>query len=73
MWEEDEIPITWLNKRITVEEAGITDEEKAEICSGDELWTFRSPPDSWQLLAGRAGIALVRDGKPIKAIITMMN
>jgi hypothetical protein len=56
MWEEDEIPITWLNKRITAEEAGITDEEKAEICSGDELWTFRSPPDSWQLLAGRAGI-----------------
>jgi hypothetical protein len=72
-FEEDEIPIAWLGKKITVEQAGLTNDEKAEMCPGDELWTFRSPPDSWQLLAGRAGIALVRDEKPIRTIITLMN
>jgi hypothetical protein len=40
---------------------------------GDELWTFSSPAESWKYLAGRAGVALVRDGKPIKVVITLMN
>jgi hypothetical protein len=28
---------------------------------GDEVWTFTSPPQSWQRLMGRSGIALVRE------------
>ena len=40
---------------------------------GDELWTFSSPAQSWEDLAGRAGVALVRDGNPIKVLVTMMN
>jgi hypothetical protein len=46
---------------------------KAEIQPGDELWTFSSPPASWQGLAGRAGIALVRNGAPIKILLGAMN
>jgi hypothetical protein len=46
---------------------------KAVMQPGDELWTFASPPDSWQDLAGRAGVAVVRDGNPIKIIVTSMN
>jgi hypothetical protein len=46
---------------------------KAEMQPGDELWTFSSPADSWQHLAGRAGVALVRDGNPIEALVTVMN
>ncbi|MGD0147065.1 MAG: hypothetical protein ABSB77_00620 [Xanthobacteraceae bacterium] len=46
---------------------------KAEMQPGDELWTFSSPAESWKYLAGRAGVALVRDGKPIKVVITLMN
>jgi hypothetical protein len=46
---------------------------KAEMQSGDELWTFRSPDQSWQDLGGRAGVVLVRDGIPIKALVTVMN
>ena len=45
----------------------------AAIKPGDELWTFMSPPDSWKNLAGRAGIALVRDGKPVSILVTFMN
>jgi hypothetical protein len=46
---------------------------KAAMQPGDELWTFFSPADSWKHLAGRAGIALVRDGNPIEALVTVMN
>jgi hypothetical protein len=46
---------------------------KAEMKPGDEVWTFASPADSWVHLAGRAGYALVRAGKPIKVIVTIMN
>jgi hypothetical protein len=46
---------------------------KAQMQPGDELWTFSSPADSWQHLAGRAGIALVRNGNPIKILLGAMN
>ena len=46
---------------------------KSAMQPEDEVWTFASPADSWQHLAGRAGIALVRDGHPIKTLVTIMN
>jgi hypothetical protein len=46
---------------------------KAAILPGDELWTFASPAHTWEDLAGMAGIALVRNGTPIKIITTVMN
>lgn len=49
------------------------DELKAAMLPGDEIWTFASSPESWRDLAGRAGVALVRNGVPIKVIITAMN
>lgn len=46
---------------------------KAQMQPDDELWTFSSPPKSWEDLAGRSGIALVRDKTVIASIVTMMN
>ena len=46
---------------------------KAQMQPGDELWTFASPAESWQHLAGRSGIALVRDGNPIRVLLGAMN
>ena len=78
----------WLSKRITIPEAeaehmhagkpfGFMNDQweqlKSEMLEGDELWDFSSPPETWAHLAGRAGIALVRDGKVIRSLITMMN
>lgn len=40
---------------------------------GDEIWEFRSPPDTWRMLMGRAGVALVRNGEIVVAIVTIMN
>jgi hypothetical protein len=46
---------------------------KAQMRPGDQLWTFASPAESWEHLAGRAGIALVRDGKTIALLLGAMN
>ena len=45
----------------------------AHMIDGDEIWEFRSPGITWERLAGRAGICLVRDGEIIDSIVTMMN
>lgn len=45
----------------------------AMMKDGDELWAFCSEIESWQILCGRAGISLVREGEIIESIVTMMN
>lgn len=40
---------------------------------GDELWEFRSSDDSWEHLAGDAGVVLMRNGEIIDMITTEMN
>jgi hypothetical protein len=45
----------------------------ARLTEHDELWRFSSPPDYWEHLAGRAGVALIRDGRSIAHVITLMN
>lgn len=37
--------------------------------SGDELWTFCTPPESWRQSVGRAGFALVRDGCVVDGVL----
>lgn len=44
-----------------------------QMQDGDELWEFVSSRESWKALAGRAGIALVRNGEVVTSIVTMMN
>lgn len=45
----------------------------ASMQEGDELWEFSNSNDAWQHLAGRAGIALVRNGEIVDCIVTVMN
>jgi hypothetical protein len=45
----------------------------ARLTEHDEIWHFSSPPDYWENLAGRAGIALIRGGRSIAHVITVMN
>ena len=49
------------------------EELKTRMQTGDEIWIFRSPPETWQDLAGTAGVALVREHKIIDAVVTAMN
>ena len=46
---------------------------KSQMVEGDDIRAFSAPEDYWKNLAGRAGYALVREGKVIASIVTMMN
>jgi hypothetical protein len=79
------VPAEWLDVPVSVEQldadygaptSGLHakwEKLKGEMQPGDKLMRFVSSADSWKNLAGRAGIALVRDGKVIDAFVTMMN
>jgi hypothetical protein len=45
----------------------------ASMQEWDELWEFSSSDLSWEHLAGRAGIALVRNGEIIDCVVTCLN
>lgn len=72
----------WLNDRIADSDLGrqklegLSDQWEAMrqiMLEGDEVWEFCSDFDSWANLCGRAGFALVRRGKVIATIVTMLN
>ena len=93
--KSDDLIMSWMQKRITVEEAeaanlvtderlgpdpvpfGFINDDWKKLLSlmreGDELWEFDSPPETWEKLAGRRGIALVRECRVLYTIITLMN
>ncbi len=48
-------------------------ELKSRMEAGDELWEFSSPEESWKNLAGRAGFCVVRNGKIVDFLVTIMN
>lgn len=39
-----------------------------QVVAGDELWSYASPPETWEDFAGAAGYAIVRGGKPIQIL-----
>ncbi|HZV35231.1 MAG TPA: hypothetical protein VFB72_11715, partial [Verrucomicrobiae bacterium] len=39
----------------------------------DELWEFGTSDESWKILAGRAGIAIVRNGEVFDRLTTHLN
>jgi hypothetical protein len=74
----------WLHHRVSVEEPDSLDKAvlaplnlraeewaafQAQMIDRDELWYFTSPVKTSSRLPGKAGVALVRQGKPIDGII----
>ena len=85
---EEFVPESWLFDPVDMKEiesewigkpgpCGVTSESWAELRShtkkGDEIRAFSSPEDYWENMAGRAGYAVVREGRAIAGIVTMMN
>lgn len=69
-------PLQWLVKKLDpteVEKDKFVAKLTFFMLPGDELWSYSSPRGTWKNMMGRAGIALLRDGKPISEIRTMMN
>ncbi len=46
---------------------------RKKMLEGDELYEFNSSDESWEHLAGREGIALVRNGEIVADIVTLMS
>jgi hypothetical protein len=46
---------------------------KARAIPGDEIRKYNTGPQSWAAMMGRAGLVLVRQGRSIDQIETMMN
>ena len=80
------IPASWLVERVSKEEIvamikpdklnRLSDELAiimSEMKPSDEFWHFSSPSKTWANLAGRSGIAIVRNGVPLDSIVLMMN
>ncbi len=72
-------PIEWLEEQmLDIDEIDAGNSRdwhrlKMRFTEYDELWKFCSPSEYWAGLAGRAGIALVRNGRPIAHVTTVMN
>lgn len=45
----------------------------ADAAETDVFYFHCSPPESWEMLAGRAGFVKIRDGKPVDELILYMN
>ena len=79
----DYLPPSWLRSRMTVEEFEVEFPNYMHTPyltefmnlrqEGDELWRFSSPPEQWAALAGRGGIALVRNGRSVAHIVTVLS
>jgi hypothetical protein len=66
---------SWLTKRIkpkTPEWSWAAEEFGPELRPGDELWHFDEPAPPG-VNAGAIGVALVRDGEPIRTVITAVH
>ena len=67
----------WIANRQQVESSGLRSKQwqriKEQMQPGDQLYEFRSPPETWANLAGRAGIALVRHDRVINSLVTTLN
>lgn len=86
--EGDVIPKNWLVERISVQQAETDNSRngvpfggqndrweklKAALEPGDKIWTFSSPLESWEHLAGREGVAIVRKDRVVMSLVTFMN
>lgn len=76
---ESEVSIDTVQRELTPTDEAVT-EFKLEsrifldsIKEGDTIRPFCSPTEDWQQLAGRKGYAIIRDGRPVIAILTMLN
>ena len=69
-----DVPKGWLVRRLSDGETALQRPRfRSRVQEGDEVWEFNSPAHFWEHLAGRAGIALVRNGEVVDSIITSMN
>ena len=67
--------IASLKRRVSSED--LDDEKwlefKDKMQDGDELWYYRTPPETWAAFCGREGYVLVRDDTVVHEILLSIN
>ena len=66
------IPKTWLEKKFTAAEAAATHTTDGKPF-GALADKWEALEASWMALSSRAGFAVVRNGEPVRIIVTMLN
>ena len=70
-------PVEWLQEPATdtsaEEYSRWVNDPTLVIQDGDVVWRFSSPRESWMYLAGRAGLALVRDGQIVHSFTRILS
>jgi hypothetical protein len=71
--EDEQQYASWTSEEVSGQE--VEKEMGAEYTpqSGDHIYAFCSPPDTWENLCGRQGYLIVRDGKIVRTVVTMLN
>lgn len=64
--------ISWISGEVTVNEAAKASKSYTPA-PGDTAYRFMSGGNTWTNLMGRAGFVVVRDGKILEIIVTMLN
>ena len=75
--EDDLIPKSWLVERVDPAKAeadGHVDGTPWErirryLQPNDEIWLYGTPSGHWESMAGRQGVALVRDTRVVKEFV----
>jgi hypothetical protein len=74
------IPRSWLLEELSEEAIASIRDMTPEVLRmiqnrrlGDKVFRYRSPPETWAALLGQAGFAIVRDGRPVDCVITIIN
>jgi len=74
------IPRSWLVEELSVDAIVLDRRVTPEVLrmvhtrqAADRIFFYRSPPKTWAALLGQGGFAIVRDGRPVECVMTVVN
>ena len=71
--KDEKLFVSWISGEVSSEVAAKEAGDQYKPVSGDRVFEFRSPEQTWKDLCGREGYLVVRDGKIAQMIVTAMN
>lgn len=65
--------ISWVSEEVELADPKAVLGKDYELQPGDRVFAFCSPDETWNDLCGRSGFLIVREGKIVEVVVTMMN
>ena len=70
---EQDLLIAWLGSEVTQDAFRTATGQDLEFQEGDKVYSYCSPPFSWEQMFGREGLLIVRDDQIVKSVVIRMN